>query len=68
MRSMLRFSRTAWSRMEADGTRLGWAWVVAAADRQGEVTILDPAHARHGSERKALSERGHLVPRSIAPN
>ena len=46
----LRFSRTAWSRMEADAARLGWAWVVAAAGKQGKVTILDPAHARRGRE------------------
>jgi hypothetical protein len=46
----LRFPRAAWSRMEADAARLGWAWVVVAVDRQGRVTILDPAHASLGRE------------------
>jgi hypothetical protein len=46
----LRFPRTAWSRMEADAARLGWAWVAASVDRQGKVTILDPARARRGRE------------------
>jgi len=46
----LRFSRTAWSRMEADSARFGWAWVVAAVDRRGEMTILDPSRARRGRE------------------
>jgi AAA+ ATPase superfamily predicted ATPase len=46
----LRFGRTAWARMEADAARLRWVWVIASVDRQGSVTILDPARARRGRE------------------
>jgi AAA+ ATPase superfamily predicted ATPase/Holliday junction resolvase len=42
----LRFSRPAWSRMEAEAKRLGWSWIVAAVNREGEIAILDPARAR----------------------
>ncbi len=46
----LRFPLAAWSRMEADSARLGWAWVVASVDRRAKVTILDPTRARRGRE------------------
>lgn len=42
----LHFSTTAWHRMEAESKRLGWLWVVAAVDREGEVAFLNPAHAK----------------------
>ncbi len=50
----LRFSRAAWSRMEAEAQRLGWVWVVAAVDREDQVTILDPAQATHGDEVRVI--------------
>ena len=46
----LRFPREEWARMEAEGERLGWRWVVAAVGRDESITILDPAKARKGRE------------------
>jgi hypothetical protein len=48
----VRFPRTAWIRMEADGERFGWRWVVAAVSPDDGVTLLDPARATRG---KAVS-------------
>ena len=48
----VRFPRPEWSRMEADGERFGWRWIVAAVAPGGEVTLLDPARASLG---KAVS-------------
>ncbi len=48
----VRFSRAEWSRMEADGERFGWRWVVAAVSSDHGVTLLDPARATRG---KAVS-------------
>jgi AAA+ ATPase superfamily predicted ATPase len=48
----IRFPRAAWSRMEADGERFGWRWVVAAVSPEHGVTLLDPARATRG---KAVS-------------
>lgn len=47
----LRFSLEAWDRMEADGARLGWSWVIAAASSEGEgARFLDPKMVRRGRE------------------
>lgn len=46
----LRFSRTAWARMRAEATRLGWSWIVTAVDAKGEIAPLDPSRARIGKE------------------
>lgn len=45
----LRFTKEEWGRMEAEGGRLGWRWVVAAVDGP-RTAFLDPALARHGRE------------------
>jgi hypothetical protein len=42
----LRFPRPEWARMEAEGTRFNWRWVVAAVNPDGMMVILDPAKAR----------------------
>ena len=41
----LRFSRAAWERMESDGERYGWQWLIAQVGPEGEVQLLDPARA-----------------------
>lgn len=41
----LHFSDAAWHRIEAEGRRLGWLWLVASADPQGQVVFLDPARS-----------------------
>lgn len=41
----LRFNRTAWERMTADGERYGWQWLIAQVSPQGEVQLLDPSKA-----------------------
>lgn len=41
----LRFAKAAWQRMEAEGRRYGWQWVVAQVERSGKVNLLDPARA-----------------------
>lgn len=46
----LRFSREAWSRMEAEAKRLQWRWVLAAVGPEGGIAILDPAKAKKGRE------------------
>ena len=48
----LRFGKARWTRMEAEGRRFGWRWVVVAVlPPPGEdVVVLDPARARHGRE------------------
>jgi hypothetical protein len=44
----VRFTAPEWSRMEADGERMKWRWVVAAvaAPPSLEVVLLDPAKAK----------------------
>jgi hypothetical protein len=42
----LRFHRHEWVRMEAEGARLNWRWVVAAVNPDGIIMMLDPALAR----------------------
>jgi AAA+ ATPase superfamily predicted ATPase len=37
---------TDWKRMRAEGTRLGWQWLVAAVAPDGVVHFLDPGKAR----------------------
>ncbi len=37
---------TDWKRMHAEGTRLGWQWVIAAVTPDGIVHLLDPGKAR----------------------
>lgn len=41
----LRFTRAAWERMESDGGRYGWQWVVAQVSPEGQVQLLDPTKA-----------------------
>ena len=42
----LHFTAAAWQRTEAEARRLGWLWIVAAANPDGGVSFLDPAHGR----------------------
>jgi AAA+ ATPase superfamily predicted ATPase len=49
-----------WKRMHAEGTRLGWRWVVASVAPDGAVTYLDPARAR-GSTLPAKSAIANLL-------
>ena len=42
----LAFDRESWDRMEAEGKRLGWQWVIGQVGREGSVTWLDPIRAR----------------------
>lgn len=42
----LAFDRPSWDRMEADGARLGWRWVVGQVTEDGAVIWLDPSLAR----------------------
>ncbi|MBX3248030.1 MAG: ATP-binding protein [Myxococcales bacterium] len=46
----LRFSKTEWKRMDADANRWGWRWAIAAVDREGTVSLLDPTLAHRGRE------------------
>ncbi len=46
----VRFSKSHWSRMKADGERLGWRWVVAVVTVDDDVLILNPAKAGYGRE------------------
>lgn len=39
-------SLAAWRRMEAEGARLGWRWVIATVGADGTPHFLDPAVAR----------------------
>lgn len=41
----LRFTRIAWERMEADGERYGWQWLIAQVSPEGAVQLLDPSRA-----------------------
>jgi hypothetical protein len=41
----LRFTKTAWQRMEADAKRYGWQWLVSQVSPDGVVQLLDPAKA-----------------------
>lgn len=41
----LRFSKAAWERMEGDGERYGWQWLIAQVGPKGEVQLLDPTKA-----------------------
>ncbi len=45
-----RFSKAAWKRMEAEGERFGWRWVVAVVTPPPEnrLALLDPSAARVG--------------------
>ena len=36
--------------MTSDAAPFGWRWVLIAVAEGGEVTALDPEHARHGRE------------------
>jgi hypothetical protein len=42
----LRFSRSEWQRMQADGKALQWSWIVASVAKDGAVTFLDPSKVR----------------------
>ena len=44
----LRFKKAAWERMEADGERYAWQWLVAQVSPKGEVQLLDPSKAARG--------------------
>lgn len=39
------FAREAWDRMESEGARFGWSWVLATV-QEGDVRFLDPERAR----------------------
>lgn len=49
---------TDWKRMRAEGTRLGWRWVIAAVAPDGAVHFLDPSKAR--------ARRGVTLPAAAA--
>jgi hypothetical protein len=36
--------------MAADSERLGWRWLIAAVDGDGQVRLLDPTRAARGKE------------------
>ncbi len=55
----LRFTRAAWSRMEADAKQWGWRWVVAAVDADGSVGFLDPKRVVKRREAR-LGERARI--------
>jgi AAA+ ATPase superfamily predicted ATPase len=42
----LRFHRTEWIRIAAEGNRFNWRWVVASVNENGIIVILDPSKAR----------------------
>jgi len=46
----IRFGKAAWSRLEAEGERFQWHWVISAVGTDGAITILDPLKARFGRE------------------
>jgi AAA+ ATPase superfamily predicted ATPase len=54
----VRFSRSAWKRMEAEADRFGWRWVVAVVtpEPDGRVRVLDPGRARIGREARLGGE------------
>jgi|GEM_PF-1320298 len=48
----LRFGKGEWNRMEADASRYGWRWAVAAVAKDanaGQVFLLDPGLAKRGA-------------------
>ncbi len=52
----LRFKKTEWRRMQADASRLGWSWVIAAVGTDSRVTLLDPAQAVERREFSVTTE------------
>lgn len=46
----LRFTKTEWSRMDADAERWGWRFVIAAVAPSGELALLDPSRAKRAKE------------------
>jgi AAA+ ATPase superfamily predicted ATPase len=56
----LRFKRSEWSRMEAEGRRFGWVWVVAAVlpPPDHDILMLDPAGAHVGREVRLAADAG----------
>lgn len=45
------FTKPAWARMQAEGKRFGWRWVIAAVSpHDGSVHLLDPRKARRGKQ------------------
>lgn len=68
----LHFGLAAWNWMEAEAKRLGWLWIVAAADSDGTVRFLDPATRtrRKGIALAAPAEIDNLLEwldRRVAP-
>lgn len=57
----VRLPKREWSRMEADATRWGWRWAVAAVGKDGVVHVLDPA-------KKDAGRQTGLGPRAIIDN
>jgi hypothetical protein len=56
----LRYKRTEWARMVAEGRRLQWRWIVAAVSPRGEVTMLDPGNASLRRE-ATLSDKAKIA-------
>jgi AAA+ ATPase superfamily predicted ATPase len=54
----LRFKKNEWRRMEAEGKRFGWRWVVAAVlpPPSKDILILNPAEAEQAREIRLASE------------
>lgn len=45
----VRFSPSAWARLDSDARRLEWRWLVAAVTPEGNVHFFDPAKVRDGA-------------------
>ncbi len=62
----LRFELEAWHRMEAEGERFGWRWVVAAVlpPPAEQVILLDPGTAR--IKKRATLNAGAEIPNLLA--
>lgn len=46
----LRFTKSEWSRLQAEASRLHWLWVLAAEGADGFIHVLDPGRATEGRE------------------
>lgn len=63
----VRFTKTEWSRMEAESRRLGWRWAVAVLTPPPDdrVVVLDPTRARVGRQ-AGLREEDAAIPNVLA--